>query len=76
MRTAAKKAGGTVHNHGGSPGKRLGVKKFSGAPVTFHLSPCQTLMCGWTLRPRGDSRKYHCSPTGHTIPPRPKCMSN
>ena len=31
MRTATKRAGGTVANHGGSPGKRLGVKKFSGA---------------------------------------------
>ncbi|KAF8912104.1 ribosomal L27 protein-domain-containing protein [Gymnopilus junonius] len=29
VRTATKRAGGTVHNHGGSPGKRLGVKKFS-----------------------------------------------
>ncbi|KIY43448.1 hypothetical protein FISHEDRAFT_53692 [Fistulina hepatica ATCC 64428] len=29
VRTATKKAGGTVRNHGGSPGKRLGVKKFS-----------------------------------------------
>lgn len=31
VRTATKRAGGTVANHGGSPGKRLGVKKFSGA---------------------------------------------
>ncbi|KAG6910278.1 hypothetical protein DXG01_011675 [Tephrocybe rancida] len=31
IRTATKRAGGTVHNHGGSPGKRLGVKKFSGS---------------------------------------------
>ncbi|KIM48729.1 hypothetical protein M413DRAFT_84547 [Hebeloma cylindrosporum] len=29
VRNATKRAGGTVHNHGGSPGKRLGVKKFS-----------------------------------------------
>ncbi|KAH9945884.1 ribosomal L27 protein-domain-containing protein [Epithele typhae] len=29
VRTATKHAGGTVSNHGGSPGKRLGVKKFS-----------------------------------------------
>jgi len=29
IRTATKRAGGTVHNHGGSPGKRLGIKKFS-----------------------------------------------
>ncbi|KAJ2921737.1 hypothetical protein H1R20_g13092, partial [Candolleomyces eurysporus] len=29
VRTATKRAGGTVHNHGGSPGQRLGVKKFS-----------------------------------------------
>ena len=33
MRTATKRAGGTVHNHGGSPGKRLGLKKFSGPCV-------------------------------------------
>ena len=30
IRTATKRAGGTVRNHGGSPGKRLGLKKFSG----------------------------------------------
>jgi Ribosomal L27 protein len=35
VRTATKRAGGTVHNHGGSPGKRLGVKKFSGMPYHF-----------------------------------------
>ncbi|KAF4576708.1 60S ribosomal protein L27 [Pleurotus pulmonarius] len=29
IRTATKRAGGTVHNHGGSAGKRLGLKKFS-----------------------------------------------
>jgi len=29
VRTATKRAGGTVRNHGHSPGKRLGVKKFS-----------------------------------------------
>jgi len=29
IRTATKRAGGTVRNHGGSPGKRLGIKKFS-----------------------------------------------
>ncbi|KAK7054666.1 54S ribosomal protein L2 mitochondrial [Paramarasmius palmivorus] len=29
IRTATKRAGGTIKNHGGSPGKRLGVKKFS-----------------------------------------------
>ena len=33
VRAATKRAGGTVHNHGGSPGKRLGVKKFSGGFV-------------------------------------------
>jgi large subunit ribosomal protein L27 len=33
VRTATKRAGGTVRNHGGSPGKRLGVKKFSGEPT-------------------------------------------
>ncbi|KAF9053916.1 ribosomal protein L27 [Hymenopellis radicata] len=29
VRTATKRAGGTIANHGSSPGKRLGVKKFS-----------------------------------------------
>ncbi|KAI9509342.1 ribosomal L27 protein-domain-containing protein [Russula earlei] len=29
IRTATKRAGGSVRNHGGSPGKRLGVKMFS-----------------------------------------------
>jgi hypothetical protein len=39
VRTATKRAGGTVKNHGGSPGKRLGLKKFSGRlRPTFHLS--------------------------------------
>lgn len=36
IRTATKRAGGSVRNHGGSPGKRLGVKKFSGA-LSFRL---------------------------------------
>lgn len=37
VRTATKRAGGTVRNHGGSPGKRLGLKKFSGTsfPLIF-----------------------------------------
>jgi len=29
VRTATKRAGGSIRNHGGSPGKRLGIKKFS-----------------------------------------------
>ncbi|KAI0306615.1 ribosomal L27 protein-domain-containing protein [Multifurca ochricompacta] len=29
VRTATKRAGGSVRNHGGSPGRRLGVKQFS-----------------------------------------------
>ncbi|CAL1705165.1 unnamed protein product [Somion occarium] len=29
VRTATKRAGGTISNFGGSPGKRLGVKRFS-----------------------------------------------
>ncbi|KAH8827017.1 ribosomal L27 protein-domain-containing protein [Flagelloscypha sp. PMI_526] len=29
VRTATKKAGGTIRNNGGSPGQRLGLKKFS-----------------------------------------------
>ncbi|KAI0028163.1 ribosomal L27 protein-domain-containing protein [Vararia minispora EC-137] len=29
IRTATKRGGGSVSNHGGSPGKRLGIKKFS-----------------------------------------------
>ncbi|KZT09644.1 uncharacterized protein LAESUDRAFT_756581 [Laetiporus sulphureus 93-53] len=29
VRTATKRAGGSVSNNGGSPGKRLGVKKYS-----------------------------------------------
>jgi large subunit ribosomal protein L27 len=37
VRTATKRAGGSVRNHGGSPGKRLGVKKFSG--VQYSRTP-------------------------------------
>lgn len=33
VRTATKRAGGTVRNHGGSPGQRLGVKKFTDEAV-------------------------------------------
>lgn len=39
IRTATKRAGGSVRNHGGSPGKRLGVKKFSG--VWYSLPSAQ-----------------------------------
>lgn len=41
VRTATKRAGGSVRNHGGSPGKRLGVKKFSGlcfSPLLSQIS--------------------------------------
>jgi len=34
IRTATKRAGGTIKNHGGSAGRRLGVKKFSDEFVT------------------------------------------
>lgn len=34
VRTATKRAGGVTRNHGGSAGRRLGVKKFTGeAPI-------------------------------------------
>lgn len=42
MRNATKRAGGTVHNHGGSPGKRLGVKKFSGKLLCHNNWPVLT----------------------------------
>ncbi|KAJ7905677.1 hypothetical protein B0H14DRAFT_2661127 [Mycena olivaceomarginata] len=42
VRTATKRAGGTVHNHGGSPGKRLGVKKFSGPHLIFISRRCES----------------------------------
>ena len=42
IRTATKRAGGTVANHGGSPGKRLGVKKFSGV-CRFVCTVCSPL---------------------------------
>jgi hypothetical protein len=32
VRTATKRAGGVTRNHGGSAGRRLGVKKFTGRP--------------------------------------------
>lgn len=41
VRTATKRAGGTVHNHGGSPGKRLGVKKFSGELLFCCVPSCE-----------------------------------
>lgn len=73
VRTATKRAGGTVHNHGGSPGKRLGVKKFSGwfvivlsqqIPIDlhYHRSVCHP----W---------KHHRQTTGHTISSRTTCTS-
>jgi hypothetical protein len=34
IRTATKRAGGTIKNHGGTAGRRLGVKKFSGQLYT------------------------------------------
>lgn len=35
VRTATKRAGGTVKNNGGSAGRRLGIKKFSGERLWF-----------------------------------------
>ena len=43
VRTATKRAGGSVRNHGGSPGKRLGVKKFSG--MFLSCSHMTTVIC-------------------------------
>ncbi|CAG7846324.1 SubName: Full=Related to MRP7-mitochondrial ribosomal protein, large subunit {ECO:0000313/EMBL:CCA69666.1} [Serendipita indica DSM 11827] len=34
IRTATKRAGGSIKNHGGSAGRRLGIKKFSDEFVT------------------------------------------
>jgi hypothetical protein len=73
VRAATKRAGGTVHNHGGSPGKRLGVKKFSGwfrivlttasNDLLYHRSVCYP----W---------KHHRQTTRHTIPSRTTCTSS
>jgi large subunit ribosomal protein L27 len=38
IRTATKRAGGTIKNHGGSAGRRLGVKKFSGEAVEIFFT--------------------------------------
>ena len=62
-----------MHNHGGSPGKRLGVKKFSGRFIIvlsqqipfdfyYHRSVCYP----W---------KHHRQTTRHTIPSRTTCTS-
>lgn len=43
LRNATKRAGGTVKNNGGSPGKRLGIKKFSGQYYRVPADNCSFL---------------------------------
>ena len=71
MRTATKRAGGTVRNHGHSPGKRLGVKKFSG--LSNSNSSCRIRLAHTHIRcrPSCDPRKHHRQATRDSIPPRP-----
>jgi hypothetical protein len=67
IRTATKRAGGTVRNHGGSPGKRLGVKKFSGESENSYTACFRSHSA--TLRPGSHSRKHHCPPARDDLPP-------
>lgn len=64
VRTATKRAGGTVRNHGGSPGKRLGLKKFSGSAApqvgVFHADRHRSICRPW---------QHNYPPTRDTIPP-------
>jgi hypothetical protein len=71
VRTATKRAGGTVHNHGGSPGKRLGIKKFSGM---FDLSLSENRAFNSVLRPIRHPWQHHRPTTRDSIPPRSSCM--
>ena len=61
VRTATKRAGGTVRNHGHSPGKRLGVKKFSGtwSMSLYGFVSKAHIMCPLSRRIR-DTRKHYC----------------
>ena len=66
IRTATKRAGGSVRNNGGSPGKRLGVKKFSGAwssPSTSYPSPHSS------NRPIRHSWEHHRAATRDAVSP-------
>jgi hypothetical protein len=71
IRTATKRAGGTVRNHGGSPGKRLGIKKFSGAYCVIVFPVYHSLIL--VSRPTGYSWKHYCSTTRYLVPPWPTC---
>ena len=73
VRTATKRAGGTVRNHGHSPGKRLGIKKFSGAHASIFLT--QSMLKSFD-RPSCNPRQHHRTPTRHAISSRPARMSS
>jgi hypothetical protein len=72
VRTATKRAGGTVRNHGGSPGKRLGLKKFSG--TSFRLAYHTSSNAEYLSRSVCHPRQYHSAPAGNAIPPRAECI--
>lgn len=62
-----------MHNHGGSPGKRLGVKKFSG---WFVIVLSQQLLIDFHYRRSVRYPwKHHRQTTRLTIPSRTTCMS-
>ena len=72
IRTATKRAGGTVHNHGGSPGKRLGVKKFSGWLSTYpSFTTSNRLPLSRSVR---HPWKHHCQTARYSLPPGTTCM--
>ena len=76
IRTATKRAGGTVNNHGGSPGKRLGLKKFSGIYLIFghsrsppnHIRTDQYVLPGNIIVRQRGSLFHPGQHVGHLLP--------
>ncbi|SRR6266702_1321989 len=75
IRTATKRAGGSVRNHGGSPGKRLGVKKFSGVYHSTFVSIGDALSLSRPHRPIRDTREHHRASAWNAVSPWSACAS-
>lgn len=69
VRTATKRAGGTVRNHGGSPGQRLGIKKFAGALQTRVPWPQHSFSSRASRHPG----QYHRPAAWHLVSSRSAC---
>ena len=70
VRTATKRAGGVTRNHGGSAGRRLGVKKFTGEASIYNMNTALHVLTRVSFFRRVCyPREYHCSSARVAVSP-------